>query len=212
MGRVDALLQPWVQVLGSGPGAVRAGEQLLARYAEPHRRYHDLLHLAEVLQALRALSSPAPLPAPVVCAAYWHDAVYEPVRPDNEQRSAELAARVLPGLGVSAPDVEEVVRLVLLTATHSPAAGDASGALLSDADLAVLASPPERYRAYTDGVRSEYDHLDDDAFRHGRTAVLRELAERPRLFTTEPGWRRWEVAARRNLRDELTRLDAARPA
>lgn len=205
------MLQPWVEALGSAPEAVQAGQDLLARYEEPHRRYHDLLHLSEVLQALRTLAPSTPLPVPVVCAAYWHDAVYDPTRPDNEQRSAELAAGVLTELALPAADVEAVVRLVLLTATHDPAEDDEHGALLCDADLAVLASPPARYRTYAAGVRQEYAHLDDDVFRRGRAAVLRQLADRPRLFTTEQGFRRWDAPARRNLRDELARLDAAPP-
>ena len=34
--------------------------------------------------------------------------------------------------------------------------GDANGAVLCDADLAVLASPPEAYAAYASAVREEY--------------------------------------------------------
>jgi predicted metal-dependent HD superfamily phosphohydrolase len=208
---VDVLLQPWVGVLGSEPAAVRAGEELLERYAESHRGYHDRLHLAEVLQALRTLCSPAPPPGPVICAAYWHDAVYDPTRSDNERRSAALAEQVLAELGLPQADVEEVVRLVLLTQSHAPAEDDEPGALLCDADLAVLAAPPSRYRDYVAGVRHEYSHLDDDAFRRGRAGVLRQLVERRRLFTTAPGSRRWDVPARANLRDELARLGAALP-
>jgi predicted metal-dependent HD superfamily phosphohydrolase len=209
---VEAVLEPWLEVLGPGPEAVQAGQELLMRYREPHRSYHDLRHLAEVLQALRTLSPSSALPGPVICAAYWHDAVYDPTRLDNEQRSADLAAGALPRLGVPAADVEQVVRLVLLTAGHAPDPGDHAGALLCDADLAVLGSSPVRYRSYAEGVRSEYAHLGDDAFQRGRVAVLTELAARPRLFTTASGHRRWDPPARRNLREELARLGAAPPA
>ena len=207
---MDAL-QSWVQVLGAGPDVLRAGQDLLSRYAEPQRRYHDLRHLHEVLAALRALTDGAPAPAAVVLAAFCHDAVYDPERRDNEERSAVLAEAVLRRLGVAPADVEEVVRLVLLTAAHHPAPGDEHGALLCDADLAILGAAPERYRTYAADVRSEYSHLSDDAFRTGRAAVLRELLDRPRLFTTEPGRRRWDAPARWNLRAELERLGAAPP-
>lgn len=206
-----SLLQPWVEALGPGRDVVQAGQDLLARWAEPHRHYHDRLHLTEVLQALRTLSGGATLPAPVVCAAYWHDAVYDPRRDDNEERSAALARAALRQLGLAPADADEVVRLVLLTAAHDPAAGDTSGALLCDADLAVLASPAERYRSYAAGVRREYAHLDEPAFRSGRVGVLRLLAGRPRLFTSEEGHRRWERPARRNLHDELVGLGADPP-
>lgn len=207
---MEALLQPWAVALGAREDVLAAGRALLARWAEPHRRYHDLRHLAEVLQALRWLSA-GEVPAPVVCAAYFHDAVHQPAVGDDERRSAELAASVLDGLGRAPDEVDEVVRLVLLTATHAPQPDDAAGALLCDADLAVLAAPPARYREYAADVRAEYAHLDDEAFRSGRAAVLGELAGRPRLFTTTRGRERWEASARRNLLDELAGLGAAPP-
>ena len=207
----DALLAPWVDVVGSAPEALRAGRDLLARYAEPHRRYHDRRHLAEVLDALTAVTGGTRPPAAVVLAAYWHDAVYDPTAPDNEERSAVLAEQVLRRLRRPAAEVDEVARLVRLTQTHAAAPGDEPGAVLCDADLAVLGAPPERYRAYAADVRREYGHLDDEAFRRGRAAVLRTLAERPRLFTTPRAHRRWDARARRNLRDELALLDAGPP-
>ena len=205
---MDPLLHAWTSAVGDGPRAVAAGAALLDRYAEPHRRYHDRRHLAEVLAALSALSAGAGLAVPVVCAAYAHDAVHDGAC-DDERRSADLAARVLPPLGLPQPVVDEVVRLVLLTVTHEVAPDDVDGALLCDADLAVLAAPPARYRAYARDVRAEYAHVDDAAFRQGRSAVLRRLLERPRLYWTQEGHRRWDAAARRNLQNEISALAAA---
>ena len=203
---MDPLLGAWTSAVGDGPRAVAAGQVLLAGYGQPHRRYHDRRHLAEVLEALRTLSSGAALPAAVVYAAYAHDAVYDGA-PDDERRSADLAADVLTGLGLPATLVEEVVRLVLLTVSHEVDPGDDAGGLLCDADLAVLAAPSERYRRYAQDVRAEYAHVDDASFRSGRAAVLRRLLERPHLYATVEGRRRWEAAARRNVEDEISRLD-----
>ena len=203
-GGVDPLLASWTDALGAGPDVVAAGQDLLARWDEPHRRYHDRRHLAEVLAALRELS-PGARPVEVVCAAWLHDAVHDG-RDDDEERSAVLATTVLPPLGVAPQVVDEVARLVRLTLTHDPAPDDVPGALLSDADLAVLGSSPERYAGYAADVREEYAHVGDDAFRAGRTAVLRTLLDRPRLYVTSEGHARWDAAARRNLADEINRL------
>lgn len=187
--------------------AVReAGDRLLARYREPHRRYHDLRHLAEVLAALDLLA--APVPAAVVLAAFFHDAVYEPAAGDNEQRSADLAGVELRGLGAPDELVGEVARLVMLTAGHRTARDDRQGALLCDADLAVLAAPPERYGRYAAQVREEYAAVSDDAFAAGRAAVLRGLLELPQLYATQEGHRRWEEPARRNVAAELQLLSS----
>lgn len=212
---MDDLLQRWVDALGPSPRAVVTGRELVRRYTEAHRRYHDVQHLREVLHALDLLSAGAELPLAVVCAAFWHDAVYDPTAADNERRSVDLAAAALDGLGLAHTLVDEVTRLVLLTTGHDPQAGDAHGALLCDADLAVLAAAQPRYGAYAAAVRQEYAHLSDDDFRRGRAAVLRELLHRPQLFSTPEGQRRWQRAARVNLQAELDRLtgpsDAAGP-
>ena len=213
-GAVDPLLASWTDALGTGPAVLAAGQDLLARYDEPHRRYHDRRHLADVLAALSRLTAGQAVPVEVVCAAWLHDAVHDG-RDDDEQRSAVLATQVLHDLDVAPHVVDEVARLVRLTLTHDPAPDDVSGALLSDADLAVLGADPARYARYAEDVRQEYAHVDDDAFRSGRTAVLRDLLERPRLYVTQKGHRRWDSAARRNLHHEITRLagpsaDAAR--
>ena len=202
---MDDLLPRLTHVLGGSPQAARVAQDLLDRYREPHRAYHDERHLSEVLHALDLLDVPGE-PGPVRWAACWHDAVYEPRAADNEELSAALAAQALPRLGAAPAPVAEVVRLVRLTATHAPRPGDDAGALLCDADLAVLAAAPERYAGYAAGVRAEYAHLDDGAFRAGRAALLRTFLGRQRLYATASGRRRWEDAARRNLAAELRRL------
>lgn len=210
-GGVDPLLRSWTDALGDGADVVAAGAAVLARYDEPHRRYHDRRHLTEVLAALQQLVDGGGVPVEVVCAAWFHDAVHDG-RDDDEARSAELAVQVLRSLGATGVLPQEVARLVRMTLTHDPDADDRSGALLSDADLAVLGADPVRYARYAADVREEYAHVDEDAFRRGRTAVLRSLLDRPRLYVTAEGHRRWDSAARANLRDEIRRLAAASDA
>ncbi|WP_239456389.1 HD domain-containing protein [Nocardioides solisilvae] len=167
------------------------------------RGYHDLRHLVDVLERLDELAQEHAFDRTTVALAAWfHDAVYDGER-DAEERSARWAADALAGTGV---DVDEVVRLVLVTEHHRPAPGDAAGAALSDADLAILAAAPSRYAEYAAGVRREYAHLDDPTFAAGRLAVLEQLAGRERIFATDHGHAAWEPAARRNLEDELVSL------
>ena len=215
----DELLDRWCALLTAAGAAApaeqvrRAGAELLDRWAEPHRAYHDVEHLTEVLARLDQVGAEAaPADARLAeLAAWWHDAVYDPTRGDNEERSADLAAAALSGLGLDGPAVAEVRRLVAATADHASLPGTPAGAMLADADLGVLASPPDRYARYADGVRREYAHVDDQAFRLGRAAVLRFLRDRPELFATAHGRDRWEAAARRNIDAELAALAVSRP-
>jgi predicted metal-dependent HD superfamily phosphohydrolase len=191
------------------PALHRYADDLLARWAEPHRRYHTTDHLAAVLDHVDTLAAHADDPDCVRLAAWFHDAVYRPDRSENEERSARLAERALPEAGLSAAQTSEVARLVRLTTTHDPAAGDTNGAVLCDADLAVLALPSDAYRAYASAVREEYGFVPDEQFRAGRAGVLRQLLALPQLFRTPDGRGRWEEPARRNLAAELERLAPA---
>jgi predicted metal-dependent HD superfamily phosphohydrolase len=181
---------------------------VLARYAEPHRHYHTVAHVAAVVEAL--FLDLAADPASVELAAFFHDAVYDPEAPPgaNERASAALAASSLPGVGVPAPAVGEVVRLVLTTIDHRSWPGDANAAVLNDADLSTLGAAPGVYGAYVAGVRAEYAWLGEREWRAGRGRVVLGLLARPRLYATERGVARWEAAARANLRAELEELEA----
>ncbi|MFD4828714.1 hypothetical protein ACFWPV_02495 [Streptomyces uncialis] len=182
------------------------GAELLRRWTEPQRKYHTVTHLTAVLDQVDTLAPHADSPALVRLAAWFHDAVYRPDRSENEERSARLAERALSELGLTATAVQEVARLVRLTTHHDARPGDPNGAVLCDADLAVLAGTPEEYARYAEAVREEYRFVPDDAFRTGRAAVLRHLLELPELFRTPYATRTWEPAARRNMTAELTRL------
>jgi predicted metal-dependent HD superfamily phosphohydrolase len=204
--RVSDLLQAWRDALPrSAPAALATGVggDLLARWSQPQRHYHTVNHLRVVLAVVDEHAAHAEDATAVRLAAWYHDAVYEPTRVDNEEASALLAEAALPGLDVPPDRVAEVARLVRLTASHDPIPGDRNGGLLTDADLSVLASPAEVYAAYTAAVRREYAHVPDAAFVVGREAVLTNLLALPRLFHTPDLRDRWEDLARSNIAREL---------
>ena len=180
-------------------------EDLLARWSETHRKHHTVGHLHEMLDAIGELAD-AGLEfdrEAVELAAWFHDAVYEIGADDNEERSAALVRDLL----AESPVRDEVARLVVATKTHKVADGDINGAVLSDADLAVLGSPGTRYRAYAAAVREEYAAVPDETFKPARAQVLSELLDGP-IFHTEPGRERWEEQARRNVGEEIAELTA----
>ncbi|MET9336463.1 metal-dependent phosphohydrolase [Nonomuraea sp. NPDC003804] len=207
----------WITLVGPSPAAAATGAELVARWAEPHRRYHTLDHLRAVLRAVDTLAHLAGDADAVRLAAWFHDAVYEGKAGSDEERSAQLAQSRLPRCGLPQARVAEVARLVRLTATHdpdytteppsSPGRGrDANGAVLCDADLAVLAG--DDYAAYARAVRQEYAHVPDELFRPGRAQVLRRLMDAPRLYRTPLAHDLWEARARANMTAELATLEA----
>lgn len=138
---------------------------------------------------------------PVELAAWFHDAVYEIGRDDNEDRSAELAAARL----TASPWRDEVVRLVLVTKAHRPAENDVNGAVLSDADISVLGASPTRYAVYANAVRREYADVPDEVFKPARARILTALLDGT-VFHTARGRELWEDRARANLSAEIRAL------
>lgn len=182
------------------------GEELVRRYAEPQRRYHDQRHLAHVLDRIDEFATGKHDRFIVGLAAWFHDSVYAiPVAEiSNEEASARLAIRTLGRCGFEQEEIGEIARLVRLTETHRPVGSDPDGELLCDADLAILAAEPEDYRRYVADVRAEYPRLDDQEFARGRLSVLRHFGGRD-IFRTSKG-RRLNDAAQANLTAEALQL------
>lgn len=188
-------------------GAVR--EELIARYSEPHRRYHTMTHIEDCLAQVAASTDMDDDQRALMDAAIWfHDAIYDATRNDNEAESAKLAAERLSATGAEPAFVDEVVRLILLTAGHSVQAGDALGARLVSIDLSVLGAAPDRYDAYAAAIREEYAHVPEPLYRAGRAAILGRFLESEALFA-DPLWaERYEAQARANLTREIAALIA----
>ena len=202
------LRSAWGQLAGHGHDQLL--DDVLGRHREPHRRYHTLTHVMWVMRhitALIAAGEPTTDADAVRLAALWHDAVYNTAASDNEARSALLAQSAAVHLGWSVPRQRLVERLVLATAGHRPT--DADEAMLVDADLAILGAPAQEYAAYVAGVRSEYAHVGDNAWKTGRSAVLNDFLTQRQLFTTATMRAQREAPAQANITAELAGL--ARP-
>jgi predicted metal-dependent HD superfamily phosphohydrolase len=210
----EFLIDRWCQALPADCGsaaAQAAGAELVARWSEPARRYHTVDHLTFMLTVLDEAAAFADDIHAVRLATWFHDAVYDPhvaAPTANERASADLAAAMLPPLAVPSAQVDEVVRLVLLTADHRVEPDDRNGALLADADLAILAVDDEHYTAYAVAVRAEYAFVPDDAFAAGRSAVLAKLLALDPLYYLAPHREAWQARARANVTAELTTLRA----
>ena len=194
------------------------GESLLQAWEQPHRAYHHSGHLLQMLTDLDRLyahRTQGSTPLALVLAAWFHDAVYEGAPGEDERRSEQLASASLEPLVtaglLTGHELQMVGFLVRATATHElPESTDlpagyepADIQFFLDADMAILAADSARYHRYLRGVRSEYSHFDDEAFRTGRTTFLRSILGRERIFLSEQALQLWEEPARTNLRAEL---------
>ncbi|HEV7768771.1 MAG TPA: metal-dependent phosphohydrolase [Thermoanaerobaculia bacterium] len=182
---------------GADDGTAQAWwREVESHYAEPHRRYHTIEHIRELLALLPDASDD------VLAAVWFHDLIYDR-RGANEERSADVAHEALTDLRYPRATVDRVTKMILATRDHDP--GDLSGdaILFLDADLAILGSPRTRYRAYADAIRFEYTWVPDDVFRAARDGVLRDFLARTFIYRTDVMRQRFEDQARDNIAWEL---------
>jgi predicted metal-dependent HD superfamily phosphohydrolase len=146
-------------------------------------------------------------------AAWYHGAVFSSEKKvaeasqggEQSTASAILAHDELIGLGVPARAAERVAALVNAIVRHAPDPADFDAAVLNDADLAMLAAEPQRYKEYKSAVRAEYAHIPTDVYVAARIRVIERLLARKSLFLSPMG-AAWEEPARQNLDMELHRL------
>ncbi len=177
---------------------------LCERYGENGRFYHNLIHVQQMFEVVDSLKALIQDETAVQLAVWFHDIIYDPRALDNEVQSAAYAATVLHQWEY--PKTEKVEQLILATKSHETSVSDPDFAVLLDADLAILGASPAQYDQYAQAIRQEYAFVPDDAYRNGRSAVLRQFLARPRIYQTEMMFKERETAVFLNLQRELSTL------
>ena len=173
-------------------------DALLARYDEPQRAYHTRQHLAECLLHFERERGHAERPGEVALALWFHDAIYDLDRHDNEARSADWARQALLGAGI-APEAAERVHALVMATRHDAVPEGNDARLLVDIDLAILGAPPERFAEYERQIRVEYAHIAPEVFEPRRREILSRFLARDPLYLTAPMRARLETTAHFNL-------------
>jgi predicted metal-dependent HD superfamily phosphohydrolase len=194
----------WHRLGAQGDGGAVFTE-IAAAYDEPARAYHTAEHIADCL-AQFDLSRHLARQADVVEAAIWfHDLVYVPGRPDNEELSAARARTMLRAALVPSEVAGRINALVLET-HHATTAHEADGALLCDIDLSILGRSPEAFARFERQIRQEYAGVPESMYRRGRSHILRTFLARASIYQTDWFRQRFERRARSNLEQLLTTL------
>jgi predicted metal-dependent HD superfamily phosphohydrolase len=191
------------QLLGLA-GNAELLQELLRRYKEPQRSYHTLQHLEECFAKLDELRGLAEHPAEVELALWFHDAIYEPRRGDNEQRSADWARASLLAAG-GAPEAAGRVHALIMATRHAVEPSGMDQQVLIDVDLSILGAGAQRFDEYEAQVREEYRWVPKPIYRRKRAEILRSFLERPSIYSTPRFVERYEKQARANLQRSLAR-------
>ena len=196
----------WKELGAANPDPKLHGE-LVACYSEPHRKYHTPQHLEECFEKFDEVRALAEHPAEIELALWFHDAIYNVKRHDNEKKSADWARTSALAAGIPAEACNRVHALVMAT-RHKAVPRGTDAELLVDVDLSILGAGPERFDLYERQVREEYAWVPDFLFRRERRAILKEFLARPRIFSSAHFHSRYEEQARANIERSLERLRA----
>jgi predicted metal-dependent HD superfamily phosphohydrolase len=177
----------------------RSSQRILDAYDHPSRGYHNLEHLEEVLEWTDRVPLSESDCDGLRLALFYHDAIYDSYRSDNEQASADWAVS---DLGAQA---DRLVPLILDT-RHAAQPSSELGAWMVDIDLAILGADPARFDRYQVDVRHEYAWVPGWLYRLKRGSLLRQFLARPQLYYTVYFRELLESSARSNLRRALAAL------
>ena len=191
--------------LGAANPDPRLHDELIARYSEPHRHYHTLQHLDECFGKLDEIRAQAGHPAEIELALWFHDAIYDVKRRDNEKKSADWARASAAAAGVAADACTRIHALVMAT-RHKAVPSGRDAEILVDVDLSILGAAPQRFDEYERQVRQEYAWVPDFLYRRERRKILKDFLARPRIFSTALFRGRYEEQARSNIERSLAQL------
>jgi predicted metal-dependent HD superfamily phosphohydrolase len=183
-------------------------DEIMAAYAEPHRHYHTIEHVASLVRLMNEHDHAVVDRASLTLAILFHDVIYDPARHDNEQASASLAGERLARLGFPGQLVARVKDYILATQHResSTVTGGTDLALLLDFDLSILAAAAAEYHAYAQAIRREYVQVPDKLYRRGRRGILEGFLARDRIYRTERLHALWDGRARVNIAGEIAEL------
>lgn len=177
---------------------------LICRYGERFRTYHNFGHILDCLKQFDTVRSLAVVPDAVELAIWFHDSVYEIRGVDNEERSAALAVDFVTEFCL--PENWKKLQYSLVMATkHTGNLVDPDEQLIADIDLAGLGLPEEDFDRYEKLVRAEYESITDPDFLRGRRAILQRFVDRPHIYGTAVFREKYEAQARRNLERSISR-------
>lgn len=204
------LSREWVELVSdwaSADEALAIFQKLSQLYNEPGRSYHSLRHISELLSLLKKVPEPPKDLTALKLAIWFHDAIYNPKRNDNEENSAKLSKQVLTPMlyeGSSLPNM--VYTLIMSTQKHKPVSHSYDCRLMIDLDLSILGSSKERYQEYTRQIREEYSQYPSYIYKIGRKQQLHRFLDSTWIYHTAYFRNKYDQVARENIRWELKNL------
>jgi len=193
-----------MRALALEPGA-STFDELLRCYRARGRHYHTDRHVDACLKHLDQHAELADSAAEIELALWFHDAIYQPLRSDNELKSAEWAVRFVRQAGGSS-DLAGRVRGLVMATVHPCVPQTPDQRIMVDVDLSILGAEPRIYDGFESAVRKEYWMVPGFIYRRKRAELLQSFLGREWIYNHPVFRKQWEARACENLTRALTAL------
>ncbi|MFT5503862.1 MAG: putative metal-dependent HD superfamily phosphohydrolase [Gammaproteobacteria bacterium] len=171
---------------------------LFDAYNEPHRHYHTTRHIAYCLQKLDTVKGLTDHPDAIELAIWFHDIIYRPGQPDNEEKSAETFLQFAT-LVLQSETRNLVNRLIMATLHATEKIEHPDSRLMIDIDLSGFALPWKKFLRDSQNLRAEMPDITEEEFLRRQTCFHQRLLERPGFFLTEYFSQKYQQQARDNI-------------
>ncbi len=171
-------------------------------YSDKKRHYHNLLHLENLLNELLEVKDKIENWNTILFTLFYHDIIYNVLKSDNEEQSAELAEKRMKQINVPIQIIEKCKSQILATKKHIDNS-DIDTNFFIDADLSILGKDNETYSLYKKNVRLEYLYYPSVIYKHGRAQVLDSFRNFDRVYKTDYFSTKYEQNAKRNIDSEV---------
>lgn len=180
-------------------------QEIVKKYTQASRHYHTLLHLDAILNELLPLEKEIEDWSSMIFAIAYHDIIYNVLKKDNEEKSADLAFKRLIELNIEESRATRCSQLILATKNHSMST-DPDFNYFTDADLSILGKESNVYKNYCQQIRKEYKYYPDILYKPGRQKVLLQFLGMKHIYKTSHFQALYEEKARKNMEEELVLL------
>ncbi|WP_047790533.1 HD domain-containing protein [Tenacibaculum mesophilum] len=180
-------------------------QEIEEHYTSKKRHYHTLEHLENLLFQLTPIRTKISSWNTILFTLFYHDVIYNSLKNNNEEKSAELAAKRMNQLSIPNKVIENCFSQILATKSHKTSENSDTN-YFTDADLSILGQSWEVYTQYYKNVRKEYAVYPNIIYNSGRKKALLHFLTMENIFKTEYFYQKFEETARKNIQKEIELL------
>lgn len=182
-------------------------EEIEKHYSSKNRHYHNLTHLSNMIEELEKYEIKIERKELLLFSIFYHDIIYNPIRKDNELKSAEKMKFRLKQINISEEIIDSCFRQILQTQSHQISGSNSTDdKYLLDFDLEILGKDWDAYKEYTQQIRKEYWMYPMPVYKKGRKAAMIQFLEREFIYCTEVYREQKEYQARMNIKREIKEM------